>query len=457
MKPTDNIISYGRHIRALLVLGIPIIIGQLGSIIQGLADTIMVGRFSAHSLAAAGFVNQVMILVLVFALGYSYALTPVIGPMHAREEYDKAGHALRAGLQVNGIIGITLFVIMGILYFFLDRMGQPEELLPEIRPYYLIVLFSIPIQTLFNGFKQFFDGVGRTQAPMWIMLTANLLNIIGNWLLIYGIGPFPCMGLTGAGISTLLSRMVMLVAISWMFIYNKEYGKYHEGFCRHISSAAQCRTLHKLGWPLGLQMGMETASFSLCAVMQGWLGTAPLAAHQIMTNVGSLCFMIYYGIGASVAIRVSHFHGTGDRVNIRRSATAGYLMTLTIGIIMAGSIAVWIPEICTLFTDDTEVHRIVLSLTLPFVLYQFGDGLQVNFGNSLRGIADVRPLMRYAFISYIMISLPLSYILGFCFKLGPAGIWMAFPVALTTAGLLFFRRFRKQTALQHQHSTVSPS
>lgn len=445
MQPTDRVITYGKHIRALLTLGIPIIIGQLGSIIQGLADTIMVGRFSAHSLAAAGFVNQVMILVLVFALGYSYALTPVIGPMHARGEYDKAGHALRAGLQVNGLMGMTLFIVMGILYFFLDRMGQPDELLPEIRPYYLIVLFSLPVQTLFNGFKQFFDGVGRTQAPMWIMLAANLLNIIGNWLLIYGVGPFPRMGLFGAGLSTLLSRLVMLAAIGWMFVRDKECRKYHEGFRSRTSSASRCRMLHKLGWPLGLQMGMETASFSLCAVMQGWIGTAPLAAHQIMTNVGALCFMIYYGIGASVAIRVSHFHGTGDNANIRRSATAGYLMILTAGIILAGGIALWISEICTLFTDDAEVHRIVLTLVIPFVLYQFGDGLQVNFANSLRGIADVRPLMRYAFISYILISLPLSYILGFCCKLGPAGIWMAFPVALTTAGTLFFLRFRKQT------------
>lgn len=447
MKLTNSTISYGRHIHALLVLGIPIIIGQLGSIIQGLADTVMVGRFSAHSLAAAGFVNQIMILVLVFALGYSYALTPVIGPLHARGENDKVGQSLRAGLQVNGIMGVAIFILMGVLYFFLENMGQPEELLPEIRPYYLIVLFSLPIQTLFNGFKQFFDGIGCTRTPMWIMLTANLLNIVGNWLLIYGIGPFPCMGLTGAGISTLLSRIVMLIAVSSLFIYNKEYRKYHTGFHSRISSASQRRLLHKLGWPLGLQMGMETASFSLCAVMQGWIGTAPLAAHQIMTNVGSICFMIYYGIGASVAIRVSHFYGTGDRVNIRRSATAGYLMILSAGIVLAGSIAFWIREISTMFTDDPEVHRIVLSLVIPFILYQFGDGLQVNFANSLRGIADVRPLMRYAFISYIVISLPLSYILGFCLNLGPAGIWMAFPVALTTAGILFLQRFRRQTSI----------
>ena len=169
MQPSNGIIPYGKHIGALLTLGIPIIIGQLGSIVQGLADTVMVGRFSAQALAAAGFVNNVMFLVLVSALGYSYALTPVVGPLHARKEYHKAGHALRAGLQVNGLLGAVLFFVMGSLYFCLGHMGQPEELLPEIRPYYLIVLLSLPLQTVFNGFKQFFDGVGRTREPMWIM------------------------------------------------------------------------------------------------------------------------------------------------------------------------------------------------------------------------------------------------------------------------------------------------
>ena len=189
MQASDQAITYGRHIRALAILGIPIIVGQLGTIIQGLADTIMVGHFSAHSLAAAGFVNNIMVLVLIFALGYSYAITPVIGPMHARGEFENAGKALKAGLQVNGALGMVLFLLMGTLYFFLGHMGQPEELLPEIRPYYIVVVLSIPIQSLFNAFKQFFDSIGNTRTPMWIMISANLFNIVGNYLLIYGIGP----------------------------------------------------------------------------------------------------------------------------------------------------------------------------------------------------------------------------------------------------------------------------
>lgn len=445
MQASDQAITYGSHIRALATLGIPIIVGQLGTIIQGLADTIMVGRFSAHSLAAAGFVNNIMVLVLIFALGYSYAITPVIGPMHARGEFENAGKALKAGLQVNGALGMVLFLLMGTLYFFLGHMGQPEELLPEIRPYYIVVALSIPIQSLFNAFKQFFDSIGNTRTPMWIMISANLFNIVGNYLLIYGIGPFPQLGLLGAGISTTLSRILMLMVIYGIFTSNEKYKKYHSGFQAKGETTDMRRLLHKLGRPLGLQMGMETASFSLCAVMQGWIGAAPLAAHQIMTSVGSTCFMVYYGIGAAVAIRVSHFHGVNDTRNVRRSSLTGYLMILATGLALAITISTFITDICAFFTDDTDIRHIVVSLVIPFVLYQFGDGLQINFANSLRGIADVRPLMRYAFLCYIVISLPLSYLLGFTFHGGPAGIWMAFPVALTLAGALFCRRFLRKT------------
>lgn len=441
----DNIITYRRHFMALLTLGIPIIIGQLGSIVQGLADTIMVGQYSTSALAAAGFVNNIMVLVLVFALGYSYALTPIIGPLHAKNETHEAGKALRAGLQINGMLGMALLIIMGVLYFFIPMMGQPDDLLPEIRPYYIIVLLSLPLQTLFNGFKQFFDGIGETKMPMWIMLAANLLNIIGNWLLIYGIGPFPEWGLFGAGLATFLSRVVMLLTIYIVFISGNKYRKYHTGFHSSESVGELRRVLNKLGHPLALQMGMETASFSLCAIMQGWIGATSLAAHQVMTNIGSMCFMVYYGIGAAVAVRVSHFYGTNDLTNVRRCAFSGQMMISSFGILVASIIALFAPEICAIFTDDPDVIRIVISMILPFVLYQIGDGLQVNFANSLRGIADVKPLMRYAFLCYVVLSLPLSYFFAFTLDGGAAGIWWAYPIALTSAGLLFLRRFMFKT------------
>lgn len=437
-------LSYSSHIKSLCILGIPIIIGQIGTIIQGLADTIMTGQYSSQALASAGFVNNIMTLVLIFAMGYSYGLTPVVGSFHAKKDYFQAGKSLKCSLQTEAVLAMVLCTVMGLLYIFVDRMGQPEELLPTIRPYYLVILLSLPFQILFNGYKQFFDGIGHTQIAMWIMLGANIFNIIGNWLLIYGVGIFPELGLLGAGISTCLSRIGMLLTIMLIFHNNKEFRIYHEGFRSQTNNAGMRRHLNRLGIPIGLQMGMECASFALCAVMQGWIGTSALGAHQIMTNIASVCYMIYYGIGASVAIRISHFAGLHDKGNIRRCAFAGYRMILVCGIALSSLVAIFQHDICSFFTNDPNIKAIVITLMIPFFLYQIGDGLQTNFANALRGIADVKPMMRYAFISYIIISLPLSYILGIQFQWGPVGIWMAFPVALSIAGMLFYWRFNKR-------------
>lgn len=436
--------SYRTHIRSLITLGFPIIVGQIGTIIQGLADTVMTGQYSSQALASAGFVNNIMTLVLIFAMGYSYGLTPVVGSFHARNEKDHIGQSLRCSLQTNGILAACICLIMGTLYFFLGHLGQPEELLPTIRPYYLVILLSLPFQILFNAYKQFFDGIGKTQIAMWTMIGANIFNIIGNWFLIYGVGPFPELGLLGAGISTCLSRVGMLLSMILVFHCSGSFRMYHPGFHTATGNRELRHELHHLGLPIGLQMGMECASFTLCAVMQGWIGTSALAAHQIMTNVASVCYMIYYGIGASVAIRISHFRGIGDPANVRRCAYAGYRMILFCGVILSGSVVLFRNQISSFFTNDPAVSAIVISLMVPFVLYQLGDGLQTNFANSLRGIADVKPMMRYAFISYIIISLPLSYILGIQFQWGPVGIWMAFPIALTVAGMLFYWRFNKR-------------
>lgn len=438
-------LDFRRHYRVLLSLGIPIIIGQIGTIVQGLADTIMMGQYSAHALAAASFVNSIMTLVLVAGMGYSYGLTPVVGGLFARGEYEDAGRALRASLSVNGKMGMSVTALMGGLYFFLDRLGQPADLLPQMRIYYLAILCSLPLQMLFNAFKQFVDGVGRTRTSMWILLTANAANIVGNWLFIYGVGPLPEMGILGAGLSTLLSRLLMLVLIAGIVLGSRPFSAFRRGLFQTEHSRSRQSELHRLGWPVALQMGMETAAFSLTAVMQGWLGAAQLAAHQIMCNVGAVCFLVYYGLGAAVAIRISHFRGVGDEANVRRSAQAGFRLTMLAGILLAGSIVAARQYVGRLFTPDAEVNRIVLSLLFPFVLYQFGDALQTNYANALRGTGDVRPMMRYACISYMVVSLPLSYLFGIYCGWGATGIWMAFPAGLTLAGVLYRHRFVQQT------------
>ena len=433
-----------QHYKALFKLGIPIVIGQLGMIVLGFADTLMIGHHGTEDLAAASFVNNMFNLAIIFATGFSYGLTPIVGSLFGNNQKTAVGRTLKNALWANGFVGALLILAMGILYFNLHRLGQPEELLPLIRPYYLILLVSLVFVMLFNAFKQFADGITDTQTPMWLLIGGNTLNILGNWVLIYGQLGFPELGLLGAGIATSASRILMLIAFVVLFLTAKRYRPYKEGFLQGRLNKSDFLQLNKLGWPVGLQMGMETASFSLATIMVGWLGATALAAHQVMLTIGQLGYMIYYGMAAAVAVRVSNFHGQNDQTGVRHSANAGFHLILAMAVCLSIPLFLLRNEIGGWFTDNDEVTLMVASLILPFIIYQFGDGMQCNYSNALRGIADVKPAMYIAFIAYFIISLPAGYLFGFIFDWGLTGIWLSFPFGLTSAGLMFWLRFRKQ-------------
>jgi MATE family multidrug resistance protein len=418
-------------------------IGQLGVIILGFADTMMVGRYGTDELAAAGFVNNLFNLVIVFSTGFSYGLTPLVGGLYGRGEHGGTGRLLKNALAVNASVAVVLMLIMGALYLNVHHLGQPAELLPLIRPYYMVLLLSLVFVLLFNAFKQFSDGITDTLTPMYIMLGGNVLNIFGNWLLIYGNWGCPEMGLLGAGVATLISRVVMLIVFVFIFLHARRYAPCREGFWNSYVNKEDSMSLMHMGMPVGLQMGMETASFSLTAVMVGWIGTAALAAHQVMLTVGQLGFMMYYGMAAAVAVLVSNYHGRGDADSVQRTVSSGFRIILCMAVMVCVPLLVFRGQIGYLFSDDAQVVEMVAMLVVPFVIYQFGDGLQCNYSNALRGISDVKKVSYYAFIAYFLVSLPSAYIFGFVCDWGLTGIWCSFPLGLTTAGTLFYMRFRR--------------
>lgn len=418
-------------------------IGQLGMIILGFADTMMVGHHSTTELGAASFVNNIINLVIITATGFSYGLTPIVGGLFGREELSQAGRALRCALLANLMAGAIMMAALGILYFNVGNIGQPKELLPYIKPYYLVLLASIPFVMLFNAFKQFTDSITETRTSMWILLSGNLLNIIGNYVLIYGKAGMPEMGVVGAGVATLLSRVVMVALFLFVFLSRKKMGPYREGFFVLGWSRQLVRRLVSLGTPIALEMGMETASFSLSIIMVGWLGTIALASHQVMITISQFTFMVYYGLGAAVAVRTSYFNGQDDRDNVRHTVVAGLQVMVALELLLSGIIFLLRNHIGGWFTDSAEVSSTVISLMVPFFIYQFGDGLQINYANALRGIADVKPLMVIAFIAFFVISLPVGYFCGFVLNFGLVGVWMAFPFGLTSAGVMMWYRFKK--------------
>lgn len=435
--------NYAPHYRALLSLGIPLVVGQIGTIILGFADTLMIGHHSSMELAAAGFVTNIFNLALITAIGFSYGLTPVVGNLFGQEKHERIGGMLKNGLASNAVVALLLVVIMGTLYLNLDKMGQPEELLPVMRPYFLVNLVSIPFAVLFNTVKQFFDGTAHTKVPMWTMIVSNLVNILGNYLLIYGKMGFPELGLLGAGISTCVSRMMMGIGLLVWFMCSSNYKVYRKGFFAACVNRADFLKLNRMGWPVAFQIGMETAAFSLSVIMIGWIGALALTAHQIAITISQIFYMIYYGLSSAVAVRVSFFHGQHDFKALRRASYSGCHITLVLIVVNIAFILLTRNVLGGLFTDDAAASALVAQVALPLAVYQLGDGMQYVFANSLRGLSCVKPMMYTAFIAYFVISLPLGYLFGIRMGYGLVGIWYAFPFGLTSAAILYYVWFIK--------------
>ncbi len=435
--------DYRSHYRNLIFLGVPIIVGQLGNIVLNFADTLMIGRHSTLELGAAAFVNNVYALAILVALGFSYAITPVVGRLFGQENTARIGEVMRNAFWANTLVAALLLVVMGVLYLCLDHLEQPKELMPLIKTYFLIQYAGLPFVCWFNTFKQFFDGITDTKTSMWIIISANLLNIFGNWVLIYGKLGLPELGLAGAGLSTLGSRMLMALAVMAIFFLSKRYRPYRLAWGRGRLNKADFVEQNRIGWPLSVQMGLEAAAFGASSIMVGWIGTTSLASHQVMLTISQLGYMVYYGLASAVAVRTSNFTGRKDWHNVWMTSRAGFHLILLLALITCVPIFLYRDIIASLFTENREVQQMVSMMVIPFMIYQFGDGMQCAYANALRGIGYVKPLMGVAFLSYFVVALTLCYLFGIRMGGGIVGLWYSFPIALTLAGVLYYGYFRK--------------
>lgn len=431
-----------QKIREILRIGLPIMLGQACVIILAFADNIMIGWHSVDELAASSFVNNVMNLFILTELGFATGMTPMIGADNGTGNIKGIGITVKNGLVTNGIIGGISIILLTIIYFCLDHFGQAPELMPYIKPYFAIIGISTLFALGFNVLKQFTDGICRPMISMTLLMIGNLLNIFGNWVLIYGKLGFPEMGLTGAGISTLVSRALILLVFIVFIFKSKKMNEYARAIKEALLSRGEMKTVFKMGYPVGIQMALESSTFTFAAVMAGWLGVIQLAAHQVVITISQLFFLMMQGLSFAVSILVSNAFGRKDLGSVREYARKGYFMTLGISATLSALLYCFRYQAAGIFTDSPEVSAMAVSLFFLLFAYQFGDGLQLCFANVLRGIQDVRPIMYAAFVSYYLIAIPSAYVLGFKTSLGIHGIWLGFPIGLTLAGIFFYARYR---------------
>lgn len=429
-------------------MGLPITVGQLGMTAQNVVDNIMVGQHSTEELAAAGFINNLFVLALLLSVGFSLAAVSQIGAAYSQGRTDKIVRLLKGSIVADLLQASIIFVALIWLYVALPLLGQPDELLPLMRPYLMIQILSLPFMVVMGAFRQATDSINDTSVAMIVTLIGNIWNVFFNWVMIYGHYGCPEMGIEGAAWATFSSRVLMLLLMVSIFFLRPKYKKYVEHWRSVSVSRKDVLLLNRLGWIIALQLGMESAAFFLVAIVVGWFGTAALAAHQVMLNVANVIFMTYMGIGSAVSIRVSNHNGLGNIRGVRQAAFAGYQIILLLTVVVSAVAFVLRHDVSLMFTDNEEVAMIVSSLALPLLLYQFGDGMQLTFSNALRGLGDVKKLMKYSFFAYIVVSLPLSYVLGVMLGWQTFGVWMAFPSGLTLAGVLYLRHFLKVTKME---------
>ncbi len=431
-----------RYYKMLIGLSLPIIIGQLGTMITGVADTIMVGQHSTEELAASAFVNNVFNLFMIFGIGFTFNFTPLVGKYLAQDNKAGVGAWLKNSLAINSVLSVALAFCLALIYINIEKMGQPAELLPLIKPYFVSYGLSIIPILIYSTFRQFVEAVMQPATSMWILLIGNILNIIGNYILIYGKFGLPELGLYGAGLSTLISRFMMLLGFIVVIMMSNKYQEYRLGFFEAKVSRERLKNLFAVGMPIGLQQGFEAATFSMTAVMVGWLGFMEMAAHQVAITISAVCYMLYLGLGNAVAIRVSYHNGMNDMPSVKKVTNAGVVLSLALSCIVSGVLYLFAKDITLFFTNEANVIAIVMTLLPVIMAYVFLDGIQIIMTNSLRGLADVKPIMYISAIAYFAIAIPAGYLFGFIFNMDVAGIWLAYPCGFLFACVVFLLRFR---------------
>ena len=444
--------EYLPYYKRNLKVALPVMLTQLGASLVGLFDSMMVGHYATVDLAAVSFSNALFFMAMVFAMGALMAITPLVGiqmgEMNIMPE-KKADIRLKiAVLFQNGMLftmlqsALMLILLAGCIPF-LSYFGQEPEVIEVARPYYILIVVSLVPFLVFTFFKQFLEGLGNTLVAMIITLAMNGLNILLNWIFIYGHWGVEAMGATGAGIGSLISRVGMALCFGLAMWFHKDWKYYIQTFSWRNFSWSEIKQQIKLGFPIGAQTFLETFTFAASFVIIGWISKEALAAHQVANQIADMTFMIALGVGAATTIRVSHQLGEKNIVGVRMASNASIHLVLVINTIGAALMIGLRHYIPMLFTEDQEVIAIASNLIVIAGLFQYADGLQAVGAAMLRGITDVKVPMLIAFVAYILVGLSVGLVCAFPMGMGAAGIWIGFIFGLSLAAICFHIRFRR--------------
>jgi MATE family multidrug resistance protein len=419
-------------------------LGQLGHVLVGLADSIMIGKLGTIPLAASAFANSVFVVPMVFGMGMAFGLTPPIANAHGAGKTERVGGFLKHALVLNMATALlVLLCVLSIMPFsYIFKQEASVESLS--MPYLVIISSSIFPLMLFLTFKQFAEGLSDTRFAMLASIGANLLNVGLNYLLIYGHFGFPALGLNGAGYATTISRIVMAAAMFFYVFKNKKFQAYLQHFKAILWEKSMFKRLLEIGLPSGIQYIFEVSAFAGAAIIVGQMGAEQLAAHQIAISLAAVSYMAASGLGAAASVRTGNQMGRGDFKSMRMAGRSSLYMVL-IFMACCGLLLVAGNKILPgFYSDVASVKQIASSLLYIAALFQLSDGVQVLALGALRGIGDTKIPTYITLLSYWIIGIGLAYCFGIYLEIGPLGVWYGLAIGLTVAAVLLYGRFEQQ-------------
>ena len=449
--------TYRPFYRRNLKLALPVILSQVGQITVQLADTAMVGNYGgddATPLAAVSYATSIFFIIFIASMGVTFGLTPLVGEHYAKGNKAYASQLLRNGFVLFALVGVIttallyairpLFRIMGSVMISSGSDASIGEVIDLALPYYDIIIWSIFPIMIWGTIKQFLEGIGNTQIAMVTIIVSNLINIFLNWVLIFGHLGFEAMGAIGAGVATLVARVVQCLIMVVYFLYTPKFREYtRELFTRtRLSFSAMVDTL-KVGTPIAFQMLMEASAFALAGVLVLAFGAHSVSAYQIGTNMMNVTFMIVVAIGSATTILTSHIYGRGNFLKLRHTVNAAYQLGLLWNVSVATLFILFRNQIPMLFTSNEQTIQLTATMLIFIALFQVSDCLQAISISILRGLQDVKVIMPIVFISYIVFNIPVGYLLAFECGLESIGLIIGFIVGLSICAALTIRRVRR--------------
>lgn len=445
------ITDFKTHFQKNLNLAYPVMLSHLGQVMVQVADSMMIGRIGTIPLAAASFANNIFMIFLVMGIGMSFAITPQTAQADGEGNINKLTGILKHGVMINFLFGILLASVILLGQPLMWKLNQPEKVVELALPYIQIISLSLLPFMIYQAFRQFAEGLGFTKQAMYITLVGNVINIALNYVFIFGKLGFEPMGLVGAGLATLISRVVMAILMASFVYFNHRFAEYWKVFTFGNFSMDLVKANLKLGIPMAFQLIFEVTIFGVAGIMIGWMGATPLAAHQITINLASITYMVALGIAAAATIRVGNQLGQKDYNTMRQAAMTCYIMAI---VFMSATALVFIfgrNYLPLLYIDDMQVIQQAAILMIVAGLFQLSDGIQVIGLGALRGMSDVKVPTVLTLIAYWLIGMPIAYVLGFTFDQGALGVWYGLLAGLSVAAILLFLRFNnlsKKLALQ---------